>query len=110
VVTIHPTIADQRAQVRYNVDLPSTAEFPTTIASLRVLDLSYGGARIEMPMHVSLYEIRQVQALTIAGSLYAKVAWRWSKDKQAGLQFVAPDLVRNAVDDLIQAEIFKSGG
>ncbi|WP_407492677.1 PilZ domain-containing protein [Pseudooceanicola sp. MF1-13] len=96
------SVIDQRQQVRVCVNLMGVADFPTTKASLRVIDLSLGGARVELPMHVSLYDIRQVQALTIAGCLYAKVAWRWSRDRQAGLEFLAPALARSSVTELMR--------
>jgi hypothetical protein len=94
-------VTDRRQQVRVRVDLPGVAEFPTTKVSLRVVDLSLGGARVELPMHVSLYQLQDIQSLTIAANLYAKVAWRWSRDREAGLEFLAPALSKASILALI---------
>jgi hypothetical protein len=106
----HP--AEHRRDKRYDVELDGVAVFPGGSTTIRVLDISYGGARIELPLHASLYSEQTIQALRIAQILQMRVNWRWSRDRQLGVEFVAPDLARGAIARLIQistAADFRSG-
>lgn len=109
----HPQTAYLRRDRRYDVDLDGMAFFPVGSTSIKVLDISYGGARIELPLHSSVYSEQSIRALRIARILQLRVNWRWSRDRQLGVEFVAPDLARGAIARLIQtatAADFRSGG
>ena len=92
----------RRKHQRFLLNCHGFADFPTTTASLRIIDISLGGARIELPMHNAIYDLRHIRALRIDQVLNARVAWRWSNDRQAGVSFTAPALVRAGVMQLIE--------
>ena len=92
---------DKRRHARHAVDLSGVAFFPSGSAHIRVIDLSFGGARIVFPMHSALYDARDVTSLRIADVLEQRVIWRWSNDRDVGVEFAAPDLVQGAVQRLI---------
>lgn len=95
------TIPNLRRFQRYSVNLAGTAFFPDAATGVQVRDISFGGARIELPLPARAYAIQGIRALRIAGVLQLRVIWRWSQDRQTGLEFAAPDLARGAIDTLI---------
>ena len=92
-----------RRSPRIPVDLAGMAFFPEGAVTIRVVDLSYGGARIHLPLHSKAYEAQSIHALRIAGLLQLRVAWRWSRDRQAGVAFASPGLARGAIASLMDS-------
>lgn len=86
------------------------ASFANKSTPVRVVDLSLGGARVEMPLHASAYDMATLSVLRIAHVLHLRVKWRWSRDRQVGLQFLAPQLARDAIRYQLGLTDFRSGG
>lgn len=101
---LQQTYTGRRRFDRYHVDLSAVALFTGGQASVRVLDLSYGGARLELPLHSSLYQPQGIRSLRIAGAIDLRVVWRWSQDRQTGVEFVASDMARTGIARLIEAQ------
>lgn len=93
--------SNARREDRYLVDLAGTAIFEDGAASVRVRDISLGGARIEFPMHAHLYQPEALLSLRIAGTLDLRAQWRWSRDRQVGLAFTSQDLAKAGITRLI---------
>ena len=104
------TTLSRRKFDRYQVDLPGVATFENKSTPVRVLDLSLGGARVEMPLHASAYDMTALSVLRVAHVLHLRVRWRWSRDRQVGLQFLAPQLARDAIRHQLGISDFRSGG
>ncbi|WP_375690546.1 PilZ domain-containing protein [Pseudooceanicola sp. LIPI14-2-Ac024] len=66
-------------------------------AHARVRDLSLGGARIEMPLHASAYDLPNLRSLHIPQIGLARVDVRWHSDHMIGVEFVTPDLIRQSL-------------
>ena len=83
-------VIDQRRFVRYDVNWVGQAVFPTGTTTIRVLDLSLGGARIALPLPFASYqaEIRQLRLPDIALLACSR---RWSTDRLVGVQFDQPE-------------------
>lgn len=96
-----PAFHSLRRFERHLVDMPGTAFFPFGTASIQVLDLSFGGARIELPMYAEFGQTRAIRALRIARVLQLRVVCRWSRDRQAGVEFLSPEQARRGIERVI---------
>ncbi len=100
---MHPIsapVAAARHSARIPVDLPCQLTLAGRTVQGRLIDLSHGGARVAMPLHVSVYQFDRLTTLYIARVGLARVHWRWSRDREVGLQFAAPQLLRRSLDRL----------
>ena len=88
---------DRRRHARRRYDLAGTAYFSGGAVSVRVIDLSPGGARLELPLVSNLYDPQTIIALRIYQILDLRVVWRWSRDRQIGVAFATPALAHNAI-------------
>lgn len=91
----------QRRDDRVACDLTGIAFFPSGATSVRVIDLSGGGAQIELPLHTDIYKAQTIRALRVSKLLQLRVGWRWSRDRRCGVEFLAPDLARRGLTQLI---------
>ena len=80
----------RRLHERHSVDLYGAAVFGSGSTSVKVIDLSYGGARISLPLPYAAYG-GPVQSLRIDGVIRASVDVKWSSGNVAGLAFRQPD-------------------
>ena len=91
----------QRRHDRVACDLIGVAFFPSGATSVRVIDISRGGAQIELPLHTDIYKAQNIYALRVSKVLQLRVSWRWSRDRRCGVEFLAPDLARCGLTQLI---------
>lgn len=103
VQTSSHLLRDLRQNPRHPVHLTGVAQFADGSTSVRVVDLSYGGARIVLPLPVEAYDMPGLRSLRIAQVLQMRVVWRWSRGTQAGVEFVTPDKARAAIAHLIDS-------
>ncbi|WP_169052589.1 PilZ domain-containing protein [Pseudooceanicola onchidii] len=99
-----PTLASVRQFERIHVNLTGIAVFGGGATSVRVLDLSYGGARIELPLPADSYGATTIASLRVSQVLQMRVVWRWSRDRQMGVEFASPALARGAIAQLVAAQ------
>ena len=101
-VSTRGLLNDLRREQRYAVNIHGVAQFSDGSTSVKIVDLSFGGARISLPLPCSAYDIRNIRFLRIDQAVQMRVNWRWSRDKLCGLEFIAPQLGRTTIQELIE--------
>lgn len=87
----------RRRHQRHAVQLDCQLTFTDRTAHARVVDLSMGGAKVRMPLHVSLYDFDTLSTLHIRQIGLVRVGARWFEDHHAGLEFHSPDMIRQSL-------------
>lgn len=82
-----------RANERHLVDLAGVAIFGIGSTSVRVLDLSLGGAKVSLPLPYATYG-NDILLLRIPNLIRAAVVPRWSADRIVGVEFRIPESVQ----------------
>ena len=95
-------ILRERRFERTRVNLRGTALFSDTSVAVKIIDLSYSGARIEFPLHASVYQSRGMTGLRIVDILHLGIVWRWSRGRMAGVEFISPTQLRDAISHLME--------
>lgn len=93
---------------RLRVDLPGDLAFGPRSTPVVVLDLSLGGARVELPLPALAYDMPALSVLRIEDVLDQRVIFRWSRDRQLGVEFRSPDLSRTGITRVLDQ--IRSGG
>lgn len=75
-----------RVHERHAVNLYGKAVFGSGATSVQIIDLSYGGARVSLPLPYAAYG-GPILSLRIDGILRASVEVKWSIGEKAGLAF-----------------------
>lgn len=88
---------DRRQHPRVPVDLSCQVNFSDRMAHGRLRDLSLGGARVEMPLHVAAYTFDRLTSLHMRNIGLVRVRWRWSRDHLVGMEFLSPEAIRQAL-------------
>ncbi len=90
------SFAQQRRFDRYDVNLYGEVDLPNGSTTVRVVDLSYGGARIEFPLPFSGYGA-SFQSLRLPGIAKLDCTKKWSHDYTAGLAFKNIETARKSL-------------
>lgn len=97
LVSAHTHSADDRQHDRIPVNLGCQVTFTDRTAHARVRDISYDGARIEMPMNGALYDFDAVTSVHIQNVGIVRATVRWNEDREIGVEFLTPELVRQPI-------------
>ncbi len=62
-----------------------------------------GGARIALPLPTTAYDMGGLRELRIAGALQLRIAWRWSRGHEAGVEFLSPGQAKSGLARLTEA-------
>ncbi|WP_010141384.1 PilZ domain-containing protein [Oceanicola sp. S124] len=78
---------NRRQHARYPLRRPCTLTFRDRSLSCMLVDISLGGAGVELPMHVSNYGGFEGLRFQLPGVLQFRSDLRWSIDRRLGMQF-----------------------
>lgn len=93
---------DRRADERFAITQDCTLIFEEHSARCRTRDLSFGGARLAMPLAAVAYPLDSLRSLQINGVGFLKAEVRWTDGHEIGLQFQAADGTRAALATLMR--------
>ncbi|MGI3168155.1 PilZ domain-containing protein [Pseudooceanicola sp. C21-150M6] len=83
----HFLTGDNRRQFeRFDVSLEGEAHFTSGQTSVKIVDLSLGGAGLILPLPLPAYGA-ELEALRLPGVAFLKCRRRWSRDRQVGVEF-----------------------
>ncbi|MBR9763699.1 MAG: PilZ domain-containing protein [Rhodobacteraceae bacterium] len=81
------TQQNRRHHARYPLRRPCTLTFRDRSLSCMLVDISLGGAGVELPMHVRNYSGFDGLRFQLPGFLHFRSDLRWSMDRRLGLKF-----------------------
>ena len=81
---------ERRRSARTPVDLFGKLVAADARLSVRVIDLSLGGMRVQMPFPVTHYGPLQIQGVTIDDAGFIAARPRWISDRIIGLELTNP--------------------
>ena len=96
-IQAHAPLTHSRRHPRVPVDQPCTVNFADRSTRAHLCDISYGGARIALPMVASIYQMHRLTSVHAPQIGLVRVQLRWHSDREIGVEFVAPQTVRQAV-------------
>ncbi|PJE29799.1 PilZ domain-containing protein [Pseudooceanicola antarcticus] len=81
------TLQNLRQHARYPLRRPCTLIFRDRSMSCLLVDISLGGAGVELPMHVSNYGGFEGLRFQLPDVISCRSDLRWSADRRLGMQF-----------------------
>ncbi|MCU0910818.1 MAG: PilZ domain-containing protein [Rhodobacteraceae bacterium] len=86
-MSIHAAVAERRGHVRHAIDLPVLVEAEFGTLHGRTVNLSFGGARIRLPLPYGLGRHDGLRAIVIEGIGHFDCRAVWASDFEIGVQF-----------------------
>jgi len=92
----------RRRHFRHAIATDCVLVFDEHTVRCRTRDLSYGGARVTMPLPATSYALTSLRSLHLRGVGFIRVSARWHSDRDIGLEFDNAQHFRGALHQMIQ--------
>ncbi len=96
---------NRRENDRIAIKLNCLVTFHDKTAHATTVNLSFGGACVAMPLHAGAYDFKNLTTLHIRGVGLVRVVHKWSQDRNVGMEFINPMMVRQSM-----ARLFTQNG